>query len=323
MTLPLIILEGGDCAGKTTLAEQLQRAMPDAHYVHYSDYKHVKKSLPRMYVEGMMPAVLGHAPVIMDRCWLSEEPYCRVFRPDETPRLDWADVRQLERLAMVCEPLVVYCDPGWRMAREKFMERKGKDPNREYLDNEEQLKGVREWYGRCMSRSHLTRATYDWTIDGSGGMVRAIEDRVTALSHTLFSHGHLRGVGSSLAQVLVVGDEFAKHQEFDPHFQWPFCSFGRQGCSRWLSTQLDKHSVPERALWWVNQDQMDDVDLYSLLKAIPTINTIVALGDKAYEACANMPALLPVEKFPHPQWWKRFNHHEDYAAVVRIKELIV
>lgn len=322
MTAPLIILEGGDCAGKTTLSNQLREAIPEAHYVHYSDYKHVKKSLPRMYVEGMMPAVLGHAPVIMDRCWLSEEPYCRVFRPTESPRLDWADVRMLERLALSCEPIVIYCDPGWKVAREKFMERKGKDPASEYLDNEAQLKAVRDMYSKSMQKSHLNVVSYNWT-NQEWDIVEHLVKRVAMLTQPVSSTGAPKVIGSSRAQLLIVGDSFAKHQEFDPHYQWPFASFSRQGCSRWLATQLDKYGVKESYLKWVNQNQLGEGDLEQILVDNIGITSIITLGDEAKEACKNAPQYVNMVHFPHPQWWKRFNHLEPYSAAVAMKELIV
>lgn len=322
MAAPLIILEGADASGKSTLAAQLQEAIPNAYYVHMSDHSNVKKGLCRMYVEAIMPAVLGHRPVIMDRCWLSEEPYCRAFRPNEAPRHDDADNRMLERLALTCDPLVVFCDPGWETIKKHFVERKGLDPDSEYLDNAFQLQVVRSYYPKGLLRSHLPAVRYNWQKDT--GMLAALVDRVESKMASCAQISDIQGIGSYNAQVMVVGDEFAKHQEFDPLYQWPFASFSNHGCSRWFATQLDKYKVPEDKLWWVNQDQLtherDVIDILDHLE----IHSIVCLGEKATDKVRGFLRQTEqgmVDSFPHPAWWKRFNVQEDYIVARRLKEL--
>jgi len=322
MSVPLIILEGGDCAGKTTLANTLRKRLPNASYVHYSDMAPVKRSLPRMYTEGMLPAVIGHRPVIMDRCWLSEEPYCRVFRPDETPRLDDADTRMLERLALTCRPLVIYCDPGWKTVEPLFKERKAAKPAAEYLDSADQLKHVREWYHKTMRRSHLPIVRYDWTSKAAPDFVDALVQRISDFYEDLLRLENIKGVGGTYATTLVVGDEFAKHQEFDPHYQWPFASFSNVGCSRWLATQMDKYHIPEGKLWWVNQDQLDhDSAVADILDAIPTISSIACLGAKARDRVNELLANPEyIYHFNHPQHHKRFHSDEPYPLLDFLKE---
>jgi len=316
MTQPLIILEGADCSGKTTLAKQLCAAMPDAHYVHYSDYKQVKLSLPRMYTEGMLPAVQNHRPVIMDRCWISEEPYCHVFRPLEKPRLDDLDSRMLERLALTCEPILVYCDPGKEQISSVFETRKGI----EYLDTIDQLIAVRDGYTTRLKRTHLPVIKYNWMKEP--GMVAALVDRVGRLQAHMATH-HV-GAGSLRARTLIVGDSFATHQEFDPHYQWPFASFSGQGCSRWLSAQLDKAKIAEHALWWVNQDMLEhSTQWINSYMQLDDFDTIIALGNMAMDKLT----ALSISGFigvPHPQWWKRFsfNSKDEYPLITQLKELL-
>src|SRR4051812_18522188 len=109
----LVILEGPDGAGKTTLAEQLGRR--GWLVVHLGPFLQVDDDLARLYVEAMMPAILGHADVVLDRCWLSEIPYGLVMR-DGDDRLGWQR-RLLERLALRCRATVIRCLPPREIAK--------------------------------------------------------------------------------------------------------------------------------------------------------------------------------------------------------------
>jgi thymidylate kinase len=66
-----IILEGPDCAGKTTLANSLKGKLTDYLYIHHGQYKH-------SYAPHMESLKLRN--VIIDRHWPSELIYSTIFR---------------------------------------------------------------------------------------------------------------------------------------------------------------------------------------------------------------------------------------------------
>src|SRR5882757_4772670 len=101
----LTIFEGPDGSGKTTAAKAFAAEM-GARYVHLPQFKRVTTGLPRMYLEAMLPALLGYQDVVMDRCWLSEVPYGRVFR-DGADRVGEISRHMLERVALRAGALVV------------------------------------------------------------------------------------------------------------------------------------------------------------------------------------------------------------------------
>jgi polyphosphate kinase 2 (PPK2 family) len=107
----LTIFEGPDGSGKTTAAREYAE-QTGARYVHFPALPRVKHGLGRMYVEAMLPALLGYHDVVFDRCWLSETPYGEAFREGQD-RLTQADRRMLERLALRCGAVVVKCLPEW------------------------------------------------------------------------------------------------------------------------------------------------------------------------------------------------------------------
>ena len=75
----LTIFEGCDGSGKTTAAREFAE-QTGAKYVHFHNLPRIKKGLGRMYVEAMLPALLGYQEVVFDRSWLSETPYGEAFR---------------------------------------------------------------------------------------------------------------------------------------------------------------------------------------------------------------------------------------------------
>tara|TARA_R110001592_G_scaffold7393_6_gene41486 strand:- start:1189 stop:1662 length:474 start_codon:yes stop_codon:yes gene_type:complete len=80
-----IILEGPDCAGKTTLATALKGKLTDYLYIHHGQYKHAYKP----HLES-----LKLDSVIIDRHWPSELIYSTIFRGGPA-----YNINQMEQLA--------------------------------------------------------------------------------------------------------------------------------------------------------------------------------------------------------------------------------
>lgn len=162
----LTIFEGPDGGGKTTLAKAYAEAT-GAQYKHLGPFPEVTAGLARLYIEAMFPALLGQAPVVMDRSWLSEYPYGVAFRG--RVRLNVEEIGLLNRLAAMCSPIVVMCLPRWETVKTNYLERKGQ----EYLNNIEQLRSVYRIY-ETMSPG-LPFVTYDYQAMGVTGF--AIDER--------------------------------------------------------------------------------------------------------------------------------------------------
>ena len=292
----LTIFEGPDGAGKTTAAVAFAEAT-GAVYQHFGPLKNIRQTMPRLMVEAMLPALLGHQDVVLDRCWLSDRPYGEVYRGG-LDRVGVASGRMLERLALRCAATVMLCMPPWETARDNFLGRL----DDEFLDNEAQLRHVYDHYAKLTTALPLTR--YDYTQ----GPLQYSTIR-SSRAHRLST----RSAGNLDAPVLVIGEAFAELQERDPLYQWPFASFSDKGCSAWFTRQLEEAGVPEDQLLWVNADQP--------LPSTVSIDTkAVALG-RAAEAYAKRHGLFSAEVYQHPQAWKRFNSHKDYPAIEAIRRL--
>lgn len=294
----LTIFEGPDGGGKSTAAEAYAKYV-GAKYVHFGPLPNVKDGLARMYVEAMLPALLGYQDVVFDRCWLSEVPYGSAFR-DGADRLGHSAVRMLERLALRCGGTVVYCLPEWTTVRNNYLSRK----EIEYLQNEDQLQHVYEVY--ASQTTDLPSVFFDYTTDRSDSPFYIdLSDKVEARRqrrHPL----SVATAGNWDADVVLVGESFAERKDQDPWYQWPFASFSNQGCSQWLTKQLNSIGISERDLLWVNADQ----DLSSVIGAE---KQVIALGTSASQSL--LVSGIVHERIPHPQSWKRFNGKQRYPLL--------
>lgn len=295
-TRNLTIFEGPDGAGKSTAAEDFAIAT-NAAYVHFPALGRVTKGLARMYVEAMLPALLGYQDVVFDRCWLSEVPYGKVFRGGQD-RLGDASRAMLERLALRCNAVVIRCKPPQHVVIQNFQKR----VELEYLENAEELTQVYGLYDNAFYQSSLPRLKYDYTDPDDA--YEPLYERVVGfrgVPHRL----DVRSAGCLSANWLLIGEDFGERKDQDPFYQWPFASFSGNGCSQWLTSLLLEHDIREDQLAWVNADQD--------LTAFHPKQKVIALGNKArIEASRHFDLVYDV---PHPQHHKRFGGREDYALI--------
>jgi thymidylate kinase len=153
----LTIFEGCDGAGKSTAAKELAQAT-DAMYVHMGPMPYASgASIFRATLDAMMPALLGHRNVVLDRAWPSEFIYGDVYRNGKH-RLSEDDQRALDRIAMRCSAVVVRCDPGLRAVQQSF-----ESGREEMLDNVEQLNRVYWRYRQLTDYTDLPIVDFDYT----------------------------------------------------------------------------------------------------------------------------------------------------------------
>lgn len=290
----LTIFEGPDGAGKSTLARRYADLI-SARYVHFPSLPRVNQSLARLYVEAMVPALLGYQHVVLDRCWLSETPYGEVHR-EGRDRLSNAARRMLERLALRCGAVVVKCLPPLQTCLANFRSRKGQ----EMLKSEHALSAVHHLY--CDMVTELPTVTWDFTVDDPDYLGEAVH-KMRVMTHPL----EIQSAGRWGASVVLIGEGFAERKEWDSWYQWPFGSFAGEGCSKWLTDELNKAGIRETNLLWANADQ--PLDVLELTEA----QRVVALGQVAAEACyAHKIGAAVVD---HPQYHKRFKSNRIYPLI--------
>lgn len=309
----LIIFEGPDGAGKTTLAKAVTERF-DADYVHCGPFPQVSASLPHLYVDAMMPAVLGHRNIVMDRCWISEKPYGLAYRHGADRIGDRQ--RLLERLALRCSTIVIQCLPPFETVLQNFINRKGE----EYLKTVDQLKAVYDWYtvhtGTDLPIEFIDpfQHSMDWNVDTLNSKIR----NGSSLSHDLAKRtaGNLE---ISAGDVLIVCPDPADVQEGEPLYQWPMGSLAGAQCSRLLSRWLDLSGHSERSMMWVTAT---DVTTELLLVMSSAGAKIVTIGGHATSAVASAAMNCHIEYriFPHPQSWNASGSGIEYPLITWLRE---
>lgn len=326
----LVILEGPDGAGKSTLAARLVKDL-DARYVHLGPLPGVSQGLARFYLEAMLPALLGYQNVVMDRSWISEPIYGDVHRGGED-RVGPIYARMLERVALRCDPLLVLCLPDLPTCTANYRARKGQ----ELLRHEEDLASVWRAYRQLLHAQRSTWAlalpttVYDYAQeDSGGGLYRAVRGvaQLGGNKHRGEHGGMMPGrlehpldvatAGNLAAPVVLVGEGFANQKNHDPLQQHPFVSFSGLGCSAWLTKGLLDVGMGEANLLWANAD----LGAETLRRVIAPFKRerIYALGAKAFEALDGLDGVVPVT---HPQHAKRFAYSKPYQLFEELRLLV-
>lgn len=263
----LTIFEGCDGAGKSTEAKRYAEAT-SAAYVHFPALKYVTgEALGRMYVEAMLPALLGYQDVVFDRSWLSEIPYGTVFRQGADRLKMGGQRRLLERLSMRCGAVVVRCNPGWEAVEKSFLT--GRE---EMLKDTKQLKAVHNLYSQI--ETHLPMLEFNYSLNKHG------MDPGSVMTHRTPHHviGH-DTTGNLAAEnvVLVDSGKLLERTDVDTFNLWSTVQLSNkvlQGVSR----HMDIMGQKEKDYMWLNIDSPTSVLIEFLNNKRP-----YALGDRAHE----------------------------------------
>lgn len=317
----LIILEGPDCAGKTTFAgrliDALRHADPDAPV----GYRHAGVPQEPSLDEYGLPLV-GYRPtgghIVCDRWHVGEYVYPHVTgrRSDMTE-----DVRAyLELFLRSRGALLVHCDASDRwlascgVARGDDVDELDRLPHatrlfREYVAGRTLLPTL------TVDVSDPDRDDYATTVDAVLGYA-AQEEHAAARLNDFVTY-----VGSSRPALLLVGDrrgtpihdltDFGELPAFVP-------TPGTSG-SYLLTTltltelRVPVHGVQLRDVALVNANDVDDVRaVWDAVGRPPT----VGLGVNASRTLRDVD--VPHRHVPHPQYWRRFRHHEQEDYLLRL-----
>lgn len=317
---PVVIIEGPDGAGKTTMAQALRRKL-DAVYVHHGSYQTLRgDQIARLYHQSLEPALTSSAAVVLDRSWLSEPIYGEVFRSglDRTA----AYRRMLDRCLLSVPHVVVYLTTDletlWRTV--------GGRPSVEMAKRREQLERVLAGY----ERSAPTWSGRVTRMERAGRTAEVLADAVAdmlphfgPLSREARLHDDLGVIGNVCGlptrRVLLVGDSASRSATT----ALPFVNHNLGGCSAWFAEYLERAGIAEDRLLWVNAWRADDTptDLGLLHHELLPVKTF-ALGHIA--ARALLEASVPHVQVEHPQFIKRFRFDRvsEWPLAAEIKEAL-
>jgi len=154
----LIIVEGPDGAGKSTLARELADASGSTMF-HYGAYLGEPVIAPHYF--GAVCRALHGEDVVMDRSWYSEPIYGAACRGG-ADRVSAAELRALELVAAEARAVVVLCLPPFEVCREAWAARR----DREYVRLDAQMRTVYDLYAGVRGWA-LDTCVYDRTSPGA------------------------------------------------------------------------------------------------------------------------------------------------------------
>lgn len=149
--MSLIIVEGPDGAGKTTLIEKITERMvtrgQKPHVRNHGSYPG-EANVFRHYAMDVLDALIPDSAidVIMDRSWISEPIYGLAMRGGAN-RIAPYQRKTLEDLAVLAGGVVIVCLPSLDVCREAWRARL----DTEYVKREEQYRCVYDGYALALS----------------------------------------------------------------------------------------------------------------------------------------------------------------------------
>lgn len=301
----IIVLEGCDGTGKTTLAKAL---VGRGFEVVHNGPPPKRGSLFEHYTRQLRRVRRGQ-DVVFDRLHLGELVYGPVMR--EGSRLTWPEAWLLNRLLFGMGGLLVKCQApldwvldGWKKRRPQ-----------EYVDGQLKVLRVVESYERLFSGLQGSRvAAYhvdQYAYVGGADHYAQLLLNFRRDDQNLARHG---AVGDPKARYLILG-ELANSK-------LGLAFYATDNSSRFLNEALWAAGYEEPELLFANAftQRGRRRNLKVFMERQPSVadpdakpRTVIALGQLAQQVCEEQG--VPHHKAPHPQYWKRF-HGKDRQGYV-------
>lgn len=317
----IILLEGADASGKSTLADLLIKHH-QARYLHST----VRRDIWRWHLGALRFATdeCDRRLVVLDRLHLSELVYGTVFRGGVA--YGNAGLRCLDRVLRRFCCLTVLCVPGDAQGQEDRW-RASRDRGREHFDRVAEVMALYRLLATNGFQDRDDVVVYDLDehpLDHLGGVVDEVLDRLEALAGTATTQGSLDPRRYNLSgraeagqsRILLVGETVSP--SWRPGWpRWPWMDSDQNlSSATWLNRALDHLGLREDRLVMTNALEPDD-HLPELLDQEWT--AILALGLEAEDRLLTLGA-PGVRTIHHPQWHRRFHYHdgpEGYARLIQ------
>jgi thymidylate kinase len=292
----VVILEGPDGGGKTTLAKRLIN--------EGFEYRHEGPPPPEMdrvahYLRILHDSVESGKNIVHDRLWLGERIYGPIARGVD--KLGDEGQRLFERLHRSKSIHQYICTPNIGAARANYRIKISEADD--FLKSTEKWEKVYTNYVSWLKSNPVMAQLYDYTLDSN-------HDRI--VSEIFSFQNALRvlptgTIGSPDARLLFVGDR-PNHRTIDVPF------FSLKGSSAYLNKTLSKCLLDESEIAFSNARSHTgkEHDLGAILSKLPKLEHIFLMGAIAREwfyARSNVKTTYKISCIPHPSYLKRFKGH--------------
>lgn len=343
----LIVLEGTDCAGKSTLANELRRLMPHLLARHSPRPTAEDQKAPvNFFLRGFdLDFEAGFADTALDRWWPSDWVYGPVM--DGARRVPVTQAYFLEGWGAAMGAVFVHVKAPVPLLKERLMKDDTDTPEwiARQLSNIENLRDLYdEWFGLARGRGLRTleldtsetspaesaEKVSKWLASDAAGLGRRI----------LCGEDTGKAWGGHGPKVLFVGDQVNAVQDHPALRTAPFSDFSGNSCTEWLLTLLIRTGLAPSEVavanaWRPGREAGDlSRDLVSLtaenvLQIDPA--AVILMGRAAQEWVHSdldlRQAVLsrPHRVMHHPQFYRRFYRHatdsvaEDLRKFLRVR----
>lgn len=299
----LIVIEGADRTGKTTLAGRLAKEAGDGWYVHRSAPQGHPLEEYETFLDDYVP---GGQSWILDRWHWGERVWPRVFGRET--QYDEAMLRHTDMYIRSRGGVIVY-------AARTNLERWHHDlvANDEPINMNSGLPLALDLYGKVRAGSYLDLGKYWYDFESTELLrqyYRILHDaqfgaELVAPLHDISSEW----IGSPRPATLLVGDRYGSFREGSPNV--PFAPY-RGTCGHYLMETLADSWRDVAICNSVRGDGEPErvADLWQVMGC----PRVIAMGRDAQKRCART---LPEEAWdavPHPQYWRRFQRKAGQRA---------
>ena len=308
----IIILEGPDGTGKTTLAQEICKKL-GAKYLHLT-YRW-KDKIFDYHTAAIRFASKQTQPIVIDRWWPSEAVYAKAFRGGS----DWPmQGRMLDRIARKYGAIYVYCgsNPDTTIANHAKL----KHTREEMYDD---ISDVAYLYDKLWNgdSTHENKGQYidwairsggikyrpdciDYNIDYWGSAMDVFIDKLKLLSDawTGLQHEYISDSASNLtghvqnASYIIVGSEPMSRFKTN----WAF--YDHSGLNLDITNKLTALNVKEESLIWANTfdyDGLPNMYVKGLLRDYPDLQLVTVGGATERKAFPNADHHLPNYNMPN------------------------
>jgi thymidylate kinase len=315
---PIVVLEGPDGAGKTTLAKYLC----EHHSFKYLHSTYRFKDRMDLYHWAQLELALKlaqHSPVVIDRWYMSEFVYAKVYRGGSR----WPMMgRLLDRVALKHGITYVWCVPldalkyaqrfeTLRASRVEMYDHSLEQVRQEYLAQYKRVEGRLDHLHYDMGEQN-PKDLFETSLLSRVACVHMSRPRFTDNIDDRLIAGNLVD-----PDILLVGDQSKPKTR---RAVWPF--FEHANCSLWLTQALELEKIPEHKLAWANAYDAAGVSQFPRLQRLVDLcvpKVVIALGRHAGKVVAELE--IKVRAIKHPQWSRRFDP-SDRREIAQLREFL-